>query len=183
MDATRGKEPYVGRALAEATMAIVFGSWWMLREIELAALTVDKVWFESGEGCGIACVKVSASKVDPMAAGVTRKHGCACPSPLCPVWTARRLVASRAGAAGCEPLVTGIRGGTVSKAEVIDELRGFSSWLGDTGAVFSGHSMRVTSAQRLAWLGSARARSRCSADGHRRRCLSTHGKRCWGGKG
>ena len=72
----------------------------------MAALTIGQVTFEKESRCGIAGVKIEANKRDTKAAGVTRRHGCACPSPLCPVMAAKRLVETRAGAAEEEPLVT-----------------------------------------------------------------------------
>ena len=54
LDEMRSKGTYEGVVLAEASLAIVFGSWWLLREIELAALTVGQVSFEKGAGCGVS---------------------------------------------------------------------------------------------------------------------------------
>ena len=153
LDEMRNRGTYEGVVLAEASLAIVFGSWWLLREIELAAMTVGQVSFEKGAGCGVAVVKIAASKADTRAAGTTRRHGCACPSPLCPVAVARKLVGSRKGAAGGDPLITNKGGEVVTKEEMVTELRGFAAWLGDADVHITGHSMRVTGAQRLALAG------------------------------
>ena len=112
----------------------------------MAALTVGQVKFEKGSDCGVAAVKVLASKRDTKAEGVTRRHGCACPSPLCPQ-TAKEFKESRIGAAENEPLVTSKQGAGVTKAEMMCDLRGYAAWLGDDVETISGHSMRVTGAQ------------------------------------
>ena len=112
-----------------------------------------QVSFKNGAGFGVAVVESAASKADTRAAGTTRRHGCACPSPLCLVATARKLVGSRKGAAGRGPLITNRFGEVVSKEEMVTELRGFAVWLGDADVHITGHSMRVTGAQRLALAG------------------------------
>jgi hypothetical protein len=66
-------------------------SWWLLREIELAAVTLQQVTFLPGAGCGLAVIDLPVSKADPMAHGKVRSLSCACPSPACPVVALRTL--------------------------------------------------------------------------------------------
>ena len=86
-------------------------------------------------------VTIAAGKADSKAKGVKRRHGCACPSVLCPVVAARQLKVSRQGADDDEPLVVNIGGEMVTKDEVTSELRAFAEWLGDRDLNITGHSM------------------------------------------
>ena len=64
----------------------------MLREIELAALTVGDVTVLEGPGCGVAVISVRASKTDTDGQGAARQLKCTCPAVECPVAAARRLI-------------------------------------------------------------------------------------------
>ena len=89
------------------------GTWWLLREIELAAARVHHLTFAKGaDGLVEVSFRLPASKTDPGAVGITRSHGYGCdtrvwgvadpslkstigedPSlALCPVRTAARQV-------------------------------------------------------------------------------------------
>ncbi len=144
---------YAGGVLANATAAILTGAWWMLREIELANLTGADVSICAGRGCGVAAVLVSASKTDWRAKGLTRRHGCACPSILCPVRAVRTLLRDAAARNAMDgPLVLSRDGRGATKQHVEREIKGFARHLGASGH-FTGHSLRVTGAQRLAMAG------------------------------
>ena len=77
-------EAFKGEVLQCAEASLLVGIWWMLREIELANITRDDACIQPG-GCGVARLKISASKVDWRAKGVERCHGFACPLAWCPV--------------------------------------------------------------------------------------------------
>ncbi len=150
----RFRGDYQGGKLQLASPALLTGCWWLLREIELANLRLQDVSVAIGRGCGVAALKVSASKTDWKAKGLVRRHGCACPSVLCPVRAVRALLeAAPAGADGNTPLVRGRKGGVARKAEVVKEIRKFAVHLGAPPGNYSGHSLRVTGAQRLALSG------------------------------
>ena len=153
LDEMRDKAPITGAIVSQAPPVILVGAWWMLREMQLAALTAGQLTFETGPGCGIAVVEIAASKNETRAKGAKRRHGCACPSPLCLVNAARKLKASRQGAEDSDPLVVTTEGRGVTKDEMTHELRTFAAWLGDGEEFITGHSMRVTGAQRLALVG------------------------------
>ncbi len=145
---------YGGCRLVHATESLLIGVWWMLREIELANLAAEDITITAGRGCGVAAVRVSASKTDWRAKGLTRRHGCACPSPLCPVRAAKVLLAAAMGLEGNHtPLVRGLDGRGASKKHVEREIKAFARHLGATAGQFTGHSLRVTGAQRLAMAG------------------------------
>ena len=69
--------------------AIVVGSWWMLREMEVSTVRAAHIEFEGDwrrPGL-IARLTFPTSKNDPSAFGVTRSHRCHCSSrasALCP---------------------------------------------------------------------------------------------------
>ena len=75
--------------------AVLVASWWMLREVELAAARIEQVTFlDDGTPCGMATLDLPVSKADIQALGKLRTHVCICPTPLCPVFALRRLVVS-----------------------------------------------------------------------------------------
>ena len=76
--------------------AILVGSWWLLREVELASLRRADIRFTEGPGCCSAELTIRASKADIEAAGCTRVHACTCPSDICPVKAARALTRRKA---------------------------------------------------------------------------------------
>ena len=143
---------YTPCSLLSGREAIVVGSWWLLREAELASLRRKDVSLVAGTGCGVAIVGLAASKTDPTARGVTRTLGCACPSTLCPVKAVRAVLARCAGAATDAFVVRNLTGEPCTKAEVVAEAQQVARVTGTSGWV-TGHSMRVTGAQRLALAG------------------------------
>jgi hypothetical protein len=67
--------------------AIVCGSWFMTREIELSTARAALVQIVDRESSPRAVWHLPASKTDPQAFGVSRTHGCSCsgaPGPNCP---------------------------------------------------------------------------------------------------
>ena len=67
--------------------AVVSGSWFMLREVELSAARAEAITFLPGERPRVQWL-LPASKADAKAVGVTRCHGCLCEGsqyrPDCP---------------------------------------------------------------------------------------------------
>ncbi len=134
--------------------AILVGSWWLMREIELAGMLVQDVELSAGTQCGSATVLLAVSKTDPSAKGVRRTLGCCCPNVLCPTAAARRLLRSAAGLAGSDFIIRTLGGLPATKAEVVREIKHVGQLLGVSRGI-SGHSLRVTGAQRLAFAGVA----------------------------
>ena len=111
---------------------VILGSWWMLREVELAAAALAQLSFsddpqaKEGQRCGIATLLLPVSKADCMALGKVRSLRCSCPSVLCPVGAARRLFESakaRQAATGLSEaevqLIVDTEGAPVSKVNII----------------------------------------------------------------
>ena len=143
---------YRGVAVTDAADVMLVGAWWMLREIEVANLRQQDVSATRSGGCGVAELRVSASKTDTAGRGVKRQHGCACPSPLCPVAAVKRLLARAAGTEGAY-LVQATNGGVVTKIQMVAEIQAVAKALGASTGNFSGHTLRVTSAQLMALAG------------------------------
>ena len=61
----------------KARNALVAGSWFMLREVELSAARAEDITFEPGSKPNVRWL-LPASKADAKAVGVTRCHGCLC---------------------------------------------------------------------------------------------------------
>ncbi len=152
----RGELPPPSVLLAGVEV-ILTGCWFLLREIEVANIRVEDLVLGAGAGCGSVTLNISVSKTDPCAKGAYRTLGCACPSLLCPVAAARRLALAGAGLEPHGLLVRNLRGQPATKAEVVREIRALAKRWGAVGAV-TGHSMRVTGAQRLAMAGIAEGR-------------------------
>ena len=137
--------------------AIVMGAWWLLREIELAGLRrMDCVW-AGGAGCASMTLELAASKTDATAKGVKRTLAGACPSALCPVAAAKRVLATTAGQKAEAFVIVNAAGRPATKDEVVAEVREVAKQSGTEGHV-TGHSMRVTGAQRLAYAGISETR-------------------------
>ena len=151
---------YTGLHLVNATEALLVGVWWMLREVELANITKQDTAFVEGVGCGVAALHISASKTDAKARGIWRRHGCACPSRLCPVKALKKLVASAGKQMECVPLVTTKKGYTPTKAQTVEEIAAWSRHLEAPAGRYTGHSLRTTGAQRLAMAGVSEAKIR-----------------------
>jgi hypothetical protein len=136
----------------------------MLREIELAAAVVGQFVIHEGDGCGTATIDLPVSKSDVKALGKRRTHVCTCPSPLCPVAAATRLLASARAAWDLTghgeleleqfPLVPDFMGMHVTKRAVTNAFGIVARASGSAdSARITGHSARVTGAQLMARAG------------------------------
>jgi hypothetical protein len=153
--------------LAVSRDVAIVSSWWMLREIELAAATIGQLTIEARnpEGspnglCGRAVFNLPVSKSDYRALGKIRTHNCACPSPVCPVAAAQRLRARAIALAArgrkalpTAPLVPTPTGEHQTKAQVVAMYQSLVDKVGSSHLRITGHSPRVTGAQRMALAG------------------------------
>ena len=130
--------------------AIVVGSWWLLREVELASLRKEDIRFTEGQGCGGAELTVRASKADTEAAGCTRAHACTCPVAICPVKAARALTQ---GLEAGERALQDKEGRGLSKKDTIRLLKAYAASQGVHTKRITGHSLRTTGTQQLAEAG------------------------------
>ncbi len=144
-------------ALLGGTDSVLIGCWWLLREVELAGLLKSDITLLDGDGCGVASLNIALSKCDHTAKGAHRKLSCVCPRPLCPVAAVKRVLATVEGEARSSYLIRNREGAPATKAEAVLEIRHLGSHLGITTGL-SGHSMRVTGAQRLARAGVSEGR-------------------------
>jgi len=153
--------------------AVIAGSWFLAREVELATTRARLVSLEeNSEGEPVVKWFLPASKTDAEARGVARAHGCCCISAApasCPYHAVvaqldrlRRLFPDRWSAAGPAddlPLFPDEEGSVVTKdhmvATIVDAARRLRVPLAspDQSARISGHSLRVTGAQGLARAG------------------------------
>ena len=153
--------------------AVIAGSWFLAREVELATTRAKLVSLEvNSEGEPVVKWFLPASKTDAEARGVARAHGCCCISAApasCPYHAVvaqldrlRRLFPARWSAAGPAddlPLFPDEEGSVVTKdhmvATIVDAARRLRVPLEspDQSARISGHSLRVTGAQGLARAG------------------------------
>ena len=141
---------YISELVDRAEAAIHVGCGWLLREIELASLKGSDVRFETGVGCGTAVVTLGATKTDTEAVGAARAMHCICPGQACPVKAAKVLAAGKGPG---EFLVLKTDKTQASKDNVITVLKEYGAHLGDAAQRITGHSMRVTGAQRMAGAG------------------------------
>jgi hypothetical protein len=98
------------------------------------------------------------SKADPMALGKARALSCACPSPACPVVALRTLWRHAQQRLEAHPdetvLVVDAYGAQVGKEAMVAAFRAAAKAAGMPADVFiTGHSPRVTGAQRMALAG------------------------------
>ena len=127
--------------------AILVGRSWLLREIELAALTVKDLILTEGHGCGNARINIWTSKTDTQAKGASRVLPCTCPARECPVKAVKALAADKHSQSH---LVTTWDGGAVHKQVFVEALQEYARELGMAQVeLITGHSMRVTGAQNL----------------------------------
>ena len=148
--------------------AMVTGSWWMMREMELSTTRARLVAVGGGEHPTIS-IQLAATKTDTRALGVSRSHGCICQPgrwlASCPVHAIldqqillARFFPNRAGDLSL-PLFPDIRGQAVSKTAMTATIRHAAEWLrvplasADGKQKVTGHSLRPTGAQGLARLG------------------------------
>ena len=116
---------------------------------------------KEGQLCGVASLLLPVSKADPQALGKLRSLRCSCPSPLCPVGAAKRLFLSakaRPAAVGLPdhlvPLIADVDGAPVTKANIVKAFRALATAAGMPASTrITGHSCRVTGAQRMAAAG------------------------------
>ena len=143
----------------------IVASWWMLREIEAANLTISCA---SLSGLA-ATLRLPASKTDQVGLGTSRTLACTCQGrrdPICPMHTlaeqltwARAFAKQRGKATGSFPLFPSSAASVVSKAAAAATIVQTAVKLGleiaeENGAEkFTGHSWRVSGAQHLARAG------------------------------
>ena len=165
--------PWVAGGPVGPRNAMVIGSWWMLRELELATIRASHVeivgdWRSRGV---VVRLTLPASKNDSSAFGVSRSHRCHClgrANPMCPahsvidqVLLLTRLLPDRFGRDGPDldlPLFPGSAGSAVEKRAMVATIIFAARHLGvvdlrDGSLRVSGHSLRATGAQGLISLG------------------------------
>ena len=129
-------EPIVAGGPVAPTDFVVAGTFFLLREIELAAAKVEHVKL-SEDGLSVDWL-LPTSKTDPRAVGVTRSWDCCCYvesfRPACPVCALKRQLdrascaASRFSVAvGSFPLFFTLAGGECGKAAAVATLLGLVS--------------------------------------------------------
>ena len=133
-------------------------SWWCLREVELNTARLAQATFDCG--ARTATLHLPVDKVDYRALGKFRTLACTCPSRTCPVCAlvslsgiARELAEARGIGPDEAPLSPDSQGEFVSKQNMADCLRALTVAAGELDAHITGHSPRVTGAQRMARAG------------------------------
>ena len=154
--------------------AIIVGSWWLTREVELSTARACLIQFE-GEGRSLTATwLLPASKNDPAAFGASRTHGCCCGVEgfrgMCPAHLLLAHIAFLARAfpdhfhangapTPSLPLFPDRLGRVCSKSAVTATIAHAATLLGlsvrsaDGLGRWTGHSLRVTGAQGLARAG------------------------------
>ena len=142
--------PRSAKGPARPRSAILVGSWWGMREIELAGLRVSSLTFSEGDGCGTCRVNLPVSKTDAEALGKFRLHGCCCEQGGCPVAAARDLRdhALQGGGGTDSFAVVSMTYRQVPKKEMQLCLQDAAKELGVVGRI-TAHAMRATAAQGL----------------------------------
>ena len=153
--------------------AVVAGSWFLTREVELSTTRAALIDFVVTAGGDVAVQwKLPASKSDQQALGVARTHGCACGGGAvagCPyhalknqIARLRRLFPHMWSEAGCAldlPLFPDADGSAVTKEAMTATIVAAATRLDistasvDGAERVSGHSLRRTGAQGFARLG------------------------------
>ena len=138
--------------------ASVLGAWWMMREVELAAVRVSQIrWAPctTKDQGGFATILLPISKTDIQALGKRRSHQCICPDPACPVRAVTTLLhdATQGGEALDPLLVRDYQGLPFSKEAVTRLMQLIAGTTGHGDLLITGHSMRVTGAMRMALAG------------------------------
>ena len=164
--------PWVSGGPVGPRNAIVCGSWWMARELELSTLRAGLLTIVV-EPSPVASLELPASKSDVAALGVRRAHACICggsrPRADCPVhsaWDQRLLLAKmfpsmhQEGAASMAlPLFPTARGTAPTKRAMTETIVMAARLLGvplssaDGMNRITGHTLRPTGAQGLAKMG------------------------------
>ena len=162
-----GPEPWARRGPTHPRAAIIVGAWWLLREIELSAVTLGQI---SDELAGGVHISLPASKCDAAGNGATRSHVCVCDvaptaASICPACTVRDQVTARRVELGelahwqGEPLFPDVDGARCTKAGIQATIVAAAATLGlqttgPTGALlFTGHALRASGAMCLAAAG------------------------------
>ena len=144
---------------------IVLASWYLMREIEAADLTISHVSFRHENGSPFVDVYLRVQKNDPQGSGCTRTHTCTCsllPSCLCPYHVALKqrdeaLRLSNGNEAA--PFFPAAQGGTFSKKGFIDQVLvmckalNLSTHAKNGAPLRTGHVARATGAVFLAECG------------------------------
>ena len=166
-------DPWVKEGPVGPACAIIAGSWFLTREVELATTRAALVALcTSDDGEPVVRWSLPASKTDVEARGVSRAHGCCCSSASlasCPFHAVaaqlgrlQRLFPERWSAGRPDPdlpLFPTRSGAVVQKEKMADTFRQAAVRLGvplasaDGSERVSGHSLRVTGAQGLARAG------------------------------
>ena len=82
---TGGRAPWVAGGPCSPRNAVVTGTWWLLREIELSTLPAHLVEVSKGtDGLPVVSLTLPASKTDQAARGAARCHRCRCESVSAP---------------------------------------------------------------------------------------------------
>ena len=154
--------------------AIILGSWWLTREIELANARAAHVQFAGDPIDLIAAWALPVSKADQEARGRERRHGCTCGrgqfAAMCPahlMWRHRAALRAwfpeRHSSGGVPlvdlPLFPDAAGNPCTKQGMVDTVARAAALLGlplrtpDGLPCWTGHSLRVGGAQGLALAG------------------------------
>ena len=168
------RAPWVAGGPCSPRNAIVVGSWWLLREVELATMRASLVDTSvSAEGLPVIALTLPASKTDQLARGVARGHRCRCVDLAaafsCPahavldqlLFLQRQFPEHWSGGRADRdlPLFPQLSGGACSKASMVGTIAGAADQLSvplataDGTTRISGHSLRVGGAQGLARAG------------------------------
>ena len=146
--------------------AIVCGSFWMTRELEIGCAQIQHLTVDVGHLAIDWCLP--ASKTDVKALGKLRRWECVCtglddvPCPVHAVLDQLRLLEAKFGAArvsGSWPVFPSASGAFVDKRQVVLSLEHVATLIGeplvDISGIrrFGGHSLRVTGARTMAALG------------------------------
>ena len=146
--------PGLGRRVAHGA---IIGSWWMMREIEVASLLQEQVTYQRCEPRaqrGFATVCLPMSKADWRHLHKKRSHQCVCPDPCCPVKAMGLLLQDfPKGGRAKNPLVHDGFGKPLKKQQFVTRLQHLAAASGHQDLVIRGHSMRVTGAMRMALAG------------------------------
>ena len=168
-----GDEPWVQGGPLRPRNAIVIGSWFLTRELELSSASAASLEL-SFPSPGIPQVRfhLPASKSDVLATGVAREHGCSCrggPSAACPAhaaWDHLTFLRERfptywqpSSSPMDLPLFPAASGAACSKDAMTATIVRAATLLGvelsapDGSERVAGHSLRATGAQGLAAAG------------------------------
>ena len=152
LEAHTRNDPFLFPALPHAAEAIIVGTRWLLREIELAALQAKDVTVQAGRGCGRATIMIGPDKVNTKGKKCPRSLDCNCLDSTCPVAAVKVLLAAAKARSDSqdEYLVGTATGEVVSKSRIVEAVVAFAAHGKVVGKRITGHSMRTTGAQWLA---------------------------------